>query len=80
MTSDEAETAMRVLLELHESSVDDGALRDKISAVRYALSEHIDAMRECPTCDGYGHFTKGGRPTLDRRDRKCLDCQGTGRR
>lgn len=35
---------------------------------------------DCPICMGYGHFTARGRPSFDRRDRKCLDCNGTGKR
>jgi hypothetical protein len=35
---------------------------------------------ECPACLGYGHFTEEGEPSSDRRDRKCLDCRGTGER
>lgn len=36
------------------------------------------ARVECPTCLGYGHISEKGRPTVDRRGRKCLDCRGDG--
>lgn len=32
---------------------------------------------ECTTCLGYGHMRRG-KPSIDRRDSKCLDCNGTG--
>lgn len=35
---------------------------------------------DCPSCHGYGHFFEDGEPTVDRRERKCLDCSGTGKR
>jgi hypothetical protein len=34
---------------------------------------------ECPSCFGYGHFDDNGEPSIDKRDRKCLDCRGTGK-
>jgi DnaJ-class molecular chaperone len=34
---------------------------------------------ECRSCLGYGYFRPNGEPTIDRRERKCLDCGGTGR-
>lgn len=34
---------------------------------------------ECSSCRGYGHFSTWGKPSADKRDRKCLDCSGTGR-
>ncbi len=34
---------------------------------------------ECLSCEGYGHFDGRGRATIDRRERACLDCGGTGR-
>jgi hypothetical protein len=34
---------------------------------------------DCGSCRGYGHFSKHGKPSLDKRDRKCLDCGGTGK-
>lgn len=34
---------------------------------------------ECASCRGYGHFDEDGKPSIDRRGRKCLDCTGTGR-
>lgn len=34
---------------------------------------------ECPSCLGYGHINdETGEPTVDRRERKCLDCRGEG--
>lgn len=33
----------------------------------------------CVDCDGYGHFNDQDEPTIDRRCRKCLGCQGTGK-
>jgi DnaJ-class molecular chaperone len=35
---------------------------------------------ECVSCDGYGHIREDGTGTIDRRERKCLDCNGTGKR
>jgi hypothetical protein len=35
---------------------------------------------ECPSCFGYGYFRKNGEPTVDRRERKCTTCSGTGKR
>lgn len=37
-------------------------------------------VEECGSCLGYGHFSRHGKPSADRRDRKCLDCSGAGRR
>lgn len=37
------------------------------------------ALNDCSACLGYGHFGGDGKRSLDRRDRKCLDCNGTGR-
>jgi hypothetical protein len=34
---------------------------------------------ECGSCLGYGYFRPNGEPTVDRRERKCMDCGGTGR-
>lgn len=34
---------------------------------------------DCSACRGYGHFTRNGKPSIDKRDRKCLDCGGTGK-
>jgi hypothetical protein len=41
----------------------------------------VDAAttEECESCHGYGHFREDGEPSEDRRDRKCLDCTGTGK-
>ena len=33
---------------------------------------------DCGSCCGYGHFDEEGKPTMDKRCRKCLDCNGTG--
>lgn len=33
---------------------------------------------DCGSCRGYGHFDEDGKPTTDKRCRKCLDCNGTG--
>lgn len=33
---------------------------------------------DCGSCLGYGHFDEEGKPTIDKRCRKCLDCNGTG--
>ena len=33
---------------------------------------------DCGSCLGYGHFDADGNRSLDKRDRKCLDCNGTG--
>jgi hypothetical protein len=33
---------------------------------------------DCGSCRGYGHFDEEGKPTMDTRCRKCLDCDGTG--
>lgn len=35
---------------------------------------------ECHTCDGFGHLREDGTGTVDRRERKCLNCNGTGKR
>jgi DnaJ-class molecular chaperone len=35
--------------------------------------------QECRACFGYGHLTADGEPTIDRRERKCLNCNGTGK-
>jgi len=34
---------------------------------------------ECDACDGYGHIRTDGSGTIDRRERKCLNCSGTGK-
>ncbi len=33
---------------------------------------------ECPACRGLGHFNEDSEPSSDKRDRKCMDCRGTG--
>jgi len=38
-----------------------------------------EPKEECGSCRGYGHFSKYGKPSIDKRDRKCLDCAGSGR-
>ena len=45
-----------------------------------AKSMEKDLEAECPSCRGYGYFREDGRPTVDKRGRKCLDCAGTGKR
>lgn len=32
----------------------------------------------CESCRGYGYFDQDSEPTIDKRGRKCSDCQGTG--
>lgn len=40
----------------------------------------LNVMPEtCQSCGGYGHFTEDGGPSIDKRDRMCLDCRGTGK-
>lgn len=34
---------------------------------------------DCGSCRGRGHFAANGKASIDRRDRKCLDCRGEGR-
>jgi hypothetical protein len=34
---------------------------------------------ECDACDGYGHIRPDGTGTVDRRERKCGNCRGTGK-
>ena len=41
-------------------------------------SIHDDVLVECPSCRGYGHFDEDGEPVLDKNERKCTDCTGTG--
>ena|SRR5271166_1496380 len=36
------------------------------------------ARVDCPSCRGRGHFSTNGKASSDGRDRKCLDCRGTG--
>ena len=44
------------------------------------LKELAPPMAECGSCRGYGHFNeKTGKPSVDRRERKCLDCRGEGK-
>ena len=50
--------------------------RDSPSA---AEPEKEDARAECENCLGYGYFTVQGKPTVDRRCRKCLRCCGEGK-
>jgi hypothetical protein len=46
----------------------------------FAASAGDPEMVECPACKGYGHIDdKRGRPSLDGRNRKCLDCRGEGK-
>jgi hypothetical protein len=33
---------------------------------------------ECGACRGYGYFGPTGKPSVDKRNRKCLDCNGEG--
>jgi DnaJ-class molecular chaperone len=35
--------------------------------------------RLCRSCRGYGHMNDMTGPSVDKRDRKCLDCGGSGR-
>lgn len=44
-----------------------------------ALPEPVREPGECDACDGYGHIDKRGHGTVDRRERKCGNCRGTGR-
>lgn len=39
----------------------------------------LSARADCPSCRGYGHFNEDSEPSIDKRDRKCSDCRGTGR-
>lgn len=36
-------------------------------------------MVECWACRGHGHFSRWGKPSADKRDRKCLECSGEGK-
>jgi DnaJ-class molecular chaperone len=47
-----------------------------------AANDFVNAAmaKPCPKCKGYGHFKANGKPSIDGRDRKCLDCAGTGKR
>ena len=40
----------------------------------------VDVSGECPSCQGKGHFSEDGKPSLDRRHRKCGDCRGEGKK
>jgi hypothetical protein len=42
--------------------------------------DYIAIAPDCRSCKGYGHFKANGEPSIDGRDRKCLDCGGTGKR
>lgn len=61
-----------------------GEHRDWLTlAGRAALRAADDELRdpdECRSCDGYGHIREDGTATIDRRERRCGDCGGTGRR
>lgn len=66
--------------------VDDRLTPDATQSLAVTLLHGLDAARsleargtvECGSCRGYGHFSKHGKPSGDRRDRKCLDCGGEG--
>lgn len=44
-----------------------------------AWEEDSEESEECSSCLGYGYVNELGNPTIDRRDRKCLDCRGEGK-
>ena len=44
----------------------------------YYLPPFVPTPNDCGSCRGYGHFTEDGEPTIDKRDRTCLDCGGAG--
>lgn len=49
-------------------------------AIYVSEQEAMRAAFECRSCRGYGHFDERDKPTIDRRCRKCLDCNGLGTR
>jgi hypothetical protein len=54
------------------------AVKDRLLA---AIAEPAPRLEyeDCASCRGYGHFAKHGKPSIDKRDRRCLDCNGEGR-
>ena len=34
---------------------------------------------DCPSCEGKGHIDSRGRGTIDKRERQCGDCRGSGK-
>lgn len=58
--------------------------KSEILALAFAALEEmrgdaVEARRtECTSCHGRGHFSEAGEPSIDRRDRACLDCSGEG--
>jgi len=61
------------------------ALRDKVmldgilGKFKVAEPKVVEEYKnDCGSCLGYGHFDKDGKSSLDKRDRKCLDCNGSG--
>lgn len=61
-----------LLISTHETRAEADAALD---ALRFLGFPEI----ECPSCLGYGHFREDGTPTIDRRERTCLDCRGSGK-
>lgn len=54
-------------------------VRDLVARVRRAVATPPRELQECTSCKGYGYFDEDGEPSVDLRNRKCLDCRGTGR-
>jgi DnaJ-class molecular chaperone len=51
-------------------------LKQKAAKAKPAAKRDPD---ECPSCDGFGYLNEEGRGSVDRRNRACGDCRGTGK-